>query len=119
MKILVVDDEVSLLHLLGQHLVRQGHTVETAASVTEAGKLIGRTPAPAYDFALVDWTLPDGTGLDVARDLMERDPRVRVLFTSGYPLDALAVPAQFRNRVRVLQKPFLPRMLGEILNNWS
>jgi DNA-binding response OmpR family regulator len=118
MNILVVDDEVSLLHLLGQHLRRQGHTVETAASIADARSLIAALPAPSYDFALIDWTLPDGTGLDVARDLLERDSQVRVLFTSGYPLDTLAVPAAFRNRVRVLQKPFLPRALVEILDNW-
>ena len=34
--------------------------------------------------AVLDYRLPDGTGLDVARDLLARDAQVRILFVSGY-----------------------------------
>jgi DNA-binding response OmpR family regulator len=118
MHVLVVDDEASLLQLLGQHLVRQGHTVDTGASVAAALALIAR-PGTVYDCALIDWTLPDGNGLDVAREILAVDGSVRVVFTSGYPIDAASLPVEVRSRVRILQKPFLPRALSELLNNWT
>jgi len=114
MKVLLVDDEPSLVQLLGQNLARQGHTVESAGTVQDARLRFGQS----FDFALIDWTLPDGSGLDVARELLELDPKVRVVFASGYPLEATLMPVHLRDRVRVLQKPFLPRALAEIMNNW-
>lgn len=115
MHLLLVDDEASLLQLLGQHLTRQGHSVESASSVAEARPLLDRS----FDAAIIDWSLPDGNGLDIGRALLEpnRPNKPNVIFTSGYPLDDDLVPAHFRSRVRFLQKPFLPRALAEILNS--
>ena len=113
MNLLVVDDEASLLQLLGQYLTRQGHTVEPSATVAGVRALM----AHSFDVAVIDWILPDGSGLDLGRELLDHDPTIRVVFTSGYPLDASDVPEGLRDRVRVLQKPFLPRALAEILNN--
>ncbi|HEY3738285.1 MAG TPA: response regulator [Bryobacteraceae bacterium] len=113
MNLLVVDDETSLLQLLGQHLERQGHTIEPAASVAAALAAIAKPVT--FDVALVDWKLPDGIGLDVARALLTRDAKARVIFTSGYPIDSSDIPAEFRSRIRMLQKPFLPRALAEML----
>lgn len=113
MHLFLVDDETSLLSLLGQHLVRQGHTVESAASAAEARALLPL----AFDAAIIDWTLPDGRGLDIGLALLEQHDEIKVVFTSGYPLDISAVPTDFKARVRLLQKPFLPRVLAEILNS--
>ena len=115
MQLFLVDDEPSLLQLLGQYLTRQGHTVETAATVAQAKERLSRQPRPAFDYAVVDWTLPDGTGLEVGLDLLRGDEKLRLIFASGYPLDLSVVPDNFRERVRILQKPFLPRALVELL----
>ena len=113
MRLLLVDDEDSLLQLLGQHLVRNGHTVESAASFADGANLSGG----GFDAAILDWTLPDGNGLDLGMAIMRQHPQIKVVFTSGYPLDFTLVPLELRPRVRLLQKPFLPRALGEILNS--
>ncbi len=113
MHLLLVDDETSLLALLGQHLIRKGHTVESAASVGEAQPLF----AHSFDAAILDWTLPDGSGLDIGLRLLKEDDEIQVVFTSGYPLDPAHVPEDFRSRVRMIQKPFLPRALAEILES--
>ena len=118
MNLLLVDDEAPLLQLLGQHLVRSGHVVEPAGNVSDALAVIAKAPIGAYDIALIDWSLPDGTGLEVAEELLKRDSKARVIFTSGYPLDEQQFPASMRDRVRVLQKPFMPRALGEIMAAW-
>ena len=119
MNVLLVEDEHSLLQLLGQHLVRRGFVVHPAANASEARSLLKQQPRPLFDFALIDWTLPDGNGLDLGIELLRLVPGVRVIFTSGYPLDTGLLPDELRARVRFLQKPFLPRALGEILNDWQ
>jgi DNA-binding response OmpR family regulator len=116
MNLLLVDDEDSLRHLLAQYLTSQGYAVEEAAGAAQARASISKSEI--FEFALIDWSLPDGSGLDVARELLEKDLKLRVIFTSGYPLDARLIPVNLRDRVRMLQKPYLPRALVEILNNW-
>ena len=115
MRLLLVDDEPSLLTLLGQQLLRHGHSVQAASGVTEARL----HQDEAFDAAIIDWTLLDGTGLEVALPLLESHDKLHVIFTSGYPLDASIVPREHRGRVHVLQKPFLPRALAQILNSLS
>ena len=106
MHLLLVDDEPSLLQLLGQHLARLGHTVETAANIEQAQQLHG-----PFDAAILDWTLPDGNASVIAEVLLANDARIHIVYTSGYPLD----PSSRRERVHILQKPYLPRTLVELL----
>ena len=111
MHLLLVEDEPSLLHLLGQNLIRSGHTVESVSSAGAAKAMI----ASPFDAAIIDWTLPDGSGLEIGLALLERHLKIYVVFISGYPLGPGVVPASLSARVRILQKPFLPRALAEIL----
>jgi DNA-binding NtrC family response regulator len=112
MNLLLVDDEASLLQMLAQQLARHGHIVTPAASVGAARAAL-TTP---FEAAVIDWTLPDGNGLDVARDFLAAYPSARVVFTSGYPLDHSVIPESFHDRVRFLQKPFLARALAAVLS---
>jgi DNA-binding NtrC family response regulator len=77
--ILVVDDNRPLAENLAEILQRQGHVTRIGGSVSEA---LAAVPRPRA--AIVDFVLPDGTGLEVAEQLRARDPRVQVLFVSGY-----------------------------------
>lgn len=117
MKLLLVDDEVSLLHLLGQFLSRQGHIVETAATGAEA--LVAGNAGSGFDAAIIDLSLPDSNGVEVATALLHSSPDLRVVLTSGYLLEIELVPPVLRPRVQLLQKPFLPRTLAQVLAGWA
>jgi len=65
-RVLVVDDEPSMLHLLRDALGPEGHSVETAASGQEAVKLARAKPP---DIVITDLMLGDCTGLDVIDSL--------------------------------------------------
>lgn len=58
--ILVVEDEEGIRELVAFHLERAGFTVVTAASAEAAWPLIERA-----DVVVLDWMLPDGSGLDL------------------------------------------------------
>ncbi|MES1165846.1 MAG: response regulator [Verrucomicrobiota bacterium] len=76
---LVVEDEENLAQNLAEALTAVGHDVVVTHSAAEALALTRRVRA-----AVLDVRLPDGTGLEVARQLRARDPAVQILFISGY-----------------------------------
>ncbi|MGF1665743.1 MAG: response regulator transcription factor [Acidimicrobiia bacterium] len=73
MRLLVVEDEVDLADAVARGLRRRGHAVDVAGSVVEAEL---RLTAGEYDLAVLDWNLPDGSGLDIARRLSSGDLEV-------------------------------------------
>ena len=102
-RLLIVEDEAAAREALLQILSALGYGVAAAGSGTEAGALPAEAP---FDALLTDVVLPDVSGLDLARELTRRWPKMRVILMSGYSDDAairLAVPA---GEVRFLQKPF-------------
>lgn len=82
--------------LLDDHeLVRRGLTdlISTTRDITvvgeagTAGDALRRIPAAAPDVALLDARLPDGSGIDVCRDLRSAHPEVRCLILTSYDDD--------------------------------
>jgi DNA-binding response OmpR family regulator len=70
MRLLVVEDEVDLAEAVARGLRKRGHAVDVAGSVSEAEL---RLISGEYDLAVLDWNLPDGSGLDIARRLSSGD----------------------------------------------
>ena len=64
--ILVVEDEPAIQELIAATLKRNGHEVVRAASAAEATAAIA---AALPDIVLLDWMLPDGSGVDLCREL--------------------------------------------------
>lgn len=83
--VLLVDDNRDLAEDLAEILRHHGHAVTTCGTIAEA-RALGAAPTAA----VLDFRLPDGTGLEVAKSLLARDPRTRILFLSGYPADLVA-----------------------------
>ncbi|BDC51249.1 hypothetical protein F183_A35650 [Bryobacterales bacterium F-183] len=108
MRILLVDDEPSLVSLLGQFLTRNGHEVQSAGTKADAIVLLSK-PDESFDAAVIDLTLPDGTGEEVAKEFALQHPAARIVIATGYDYSA---PSEAWT---VLQKPFLPRALLNIL----
>jgi two-component system cell cycle sensor histidine kinase/response regulator CckA len=64
------------------------------------------------DVLLCDVAMPGRSGPEVARDVLEVSPEIRVLFISGYPQGAEGALAHHA----FLQKPYTRAMLGEKLD---
>jgi two-component system OmpR family response regulator len=79
-RILVVDDEPSIVDAVATALRYEGYEVEEASTGLEALAAVGREEP---DLIVLDWMLPDIDGLEVGRRLRERGFRMAVLFLTA------------------------------------
>jgi two-component system phosphate regulon response regulator PhoB len=109
-KILVVEDENAIRDMLSFNLSRAGYDVQPAADGRQAREAIADGHP---DLVLMDWMLPDVSGLELTRQL-KRDPLTREI-----PIIMLTARAEEDDRVAGLEggaddyivKPFSPREL--------
>jgi two-component system NtrC family sensor kinase len=122
-KILIVDDEESILELVADSLGARGCTVDCAASSERALELVDGN---LYDVILCDLNLESGTGkvvsgFDLHDRILERvesrsGPRPFFIFMTGDLVDAAVGEQAGREGNRFLQKPFRITELLAILN---
>jgi two-component system cell cycle sensor histidine kinase/response regulator CckA len=110
-RILIVDDEPSLLKMMSAYLGRLGYTVTASNSTDAAWKEVEAAPA-RFDMVFIDATMPGMTMEELARHLLRVNPAITVVAASGYPVDMTAVEATAPGRVAFLLKPFSPEMLA-------
>jgi PAS domain S-box-containing protein len=89
-RVLTVDDDETDRMYLAKVLraCRLNAQVEEASSITAA---IERLRKEAFDILIVDHLLPDGTSLDLLRQLREESMQVPTIITTGFGSDLLAV----------------------------
>ena len=75
MRILVVEDEAEMAFALSAALKKYDITVDRAATLAEAGKVVA---ASVHDAILLDRRLPDGDGLDLISNIRGRGIRIPV-----------------------------------------
>jgi DNA-binding NtrC family response regulator len=101
-RLLVIDDEESVLDLLKLLFAEQGYEVDTAPSVAAA-----REKLPAgYDLCLCDILMPDGNGLDVLREIKRADPHTAVIMMTAYTSTKSAIEAMKAGAFDYVSKPF-------------
>ena len=102
--VLVVDDNADLLHWMQRVLTERGFEVMIALNVEEAGELVA---VQAPDAAILDYVLPDGDGVSLARALIEDLPDLAVVMMSGMDLDEADRMLCRSKDIPILTKPFL------------
>ena len=107
-RILLVDDEAPLLELLTRYLERLGYQVDSCLSSADALKRFEANPA-AYELVLTDLSLSGMNGDEMISRMRAVAPKLRVIVSSGYPYEPKG------KRTGFLQKPFLPKMLAELI----
>ena len=80
MKLLVIEDELSLQEMMATTLRKDGYEVETASDYSTAVSKLG---SYSYDCILLDITLPDGNGLDILENIKNSGNAVNVIITSA------------------------------------
>jgi len=107
-RVLVVDDERSLLEVLATMLSEAGWQVDTAANGREALDLVD---GQHYEVVLSDIDMPGINGVQLLREIRGRDLDVPVLLITGHPRVDTAVEALEHGALRYLQKPLRERDL--------
>ncbi len=90
MTIMVVDDHASTRDTVSEVIEREGHKAVAAADAKEAVELFERG---RVDVVLTDYRLPDRDGLEVLREIRDRDADVPVVMITGHGTDEIAVEA--------------------------
>ena len=103
-KILVVDDEPSILKLLKEALTQWGYQVACVGTGAEALEAI-RTEL--FDAAITDIRMPEMSGLDLLREIKRHDESIEVVVMTGYPTIASAVEALKEGAYDYLSKPLI------------
>jgi OmpR-family two-component system manganese-sensing response regulator len=80
MRILLVDDEVEMADPLGQVLTRQGYEVDVAYEGSRGSQLAQQGH---YDLLILDWMLPQQSGLEICQQLRSRGDTTPVLFLTA------------------------------------
>jgi DNA-binding NtrC family response regulator len=115
-RILLVEDEPALLHLIEKYLQRLGFDVETHLKSVDALRSFEAAP-DRYGLVIADLCMPDMPGDALLTRMLEIRPRLRVLVCSGSPFFIENLPDSLRRQVAFLQKPFMPKMLAEAVQS--
>jgi len=114
LRLLIVEDHETTRTVLARLLTLQGHQVTTAGSV-HAALIVFR--AEHFDAVISDLGLPDGTGLDLIREMQRQRP-VPAIALSGYGMEEDLRQAKeagfFAHLVKPINLPQLRQLLDQI-----
>ena len=114
LRLLIVDDDTSLSHHLKTFFERQKYKVETAEDGPGAvAKALSFHPHLMF----LDIGLPGMSGIDVLKEVKQKDPSVRVIMITGQTEDELMRQARILGADDYVTKPFtLEYLSGEVLD---
>jgi DNA-binding NtrC family response regulator len=87
---LVIDDEAEIRESLATLLELEGYSVELAVNGTDG---LRKAEASSYDLILLDLMMPDRSGMEVLKDLRERDTETPIFMITAYGSLEVAVNA--------------------------
>ncbi len=111
-RILLVEDEPPLLLLIEKYLQRLGFEVETHLKSFDALSSFQATP-DRFGLVIADLGMPDMPGDTLLTRMLEIRPELRILVCSGSPFFIENLPDSLQRQVAFLQKPFMPKMLAD------
>jgi CheY-like chemotaxis protein len=113
-RILLVDDEKPLADIYQRMLNRLGYQVETRTSPIEALEAV-RTNPQKYDLIITDMTMPQMTGFNLAKRLMDIRPDLPVILCTGFSDQMTEEKARSVGILAFLLKPVLLNDMADTL----
>jgi len=102
-RLLVIDDEENMRHMLTALLKRYGYRIDTASDGTEGMRMIEKT---YYDFILCDLKMPNMGGLEFLKSAGEKISSTTVIMMSAYGTIDTALEAMKSGAYDYISKPF-------------
>ncbi len=112
-KILVVDDEITVCKSIASALEDFDYEVDMALSGEEATNKHNQNP---YDLIIADLMMPDITGIELLKRMKAKTPDVQFILVTGYPSIKTAVEAIKFGAFDYIPKPFTPDELRSIVS---
>jgi len=108
-RVLVIDDEAHIRHLMGITLEAAGYAVGEAADGRRGLEMC--SAGATWDVVLLDQKMPGLDGLETLRRLRERAPATRVIMVTAFASIELAVEAMKLGATDFIRKPTTPEIL--------
>lgn len=112
-RILIIEDEKLIRWSLRQRFQEEGYLVEDAETGTDG---LARMSRATFDLVMLDYKLPDMTGLEVLRKVRDEDQEVVVLMMTAYSNVENAVEAMRLGAYDYVSKPFKMDVLMVAVN---
>ena len=112
--VLLVDDQPDVLYAGAEMLRALGFDVTEIVDSRVALEVV-ETDLKVFDLVIVDRDMPGFSGLDVARRVLEHDPKKPVIIATGYASQEYIVEAAALGIRRVIDKPFRIKAIQGIL----
>lgn len=114
MNILLVEDDSSFVLVLENFLKRQGHQVTATSNVKDSIKAVQKSQ---YDLLLLDYRLPDGTGIDILQHEVQVNARIPAIMMTSFHDIKTAVKAMRCGAFDFITKPVNPDELLMIMRD--
>ncbi len=101
--VLIIDDEAAIRESLQTLLEFEGYSVDVANDGQEGLTRIAERP---FDLILLDFALPERNGVEILRDIRERDAELPVIMITAYGTVENAVNAMQAGATNFIQKPW-------------
>lgn len=105
MRAIVVDDEMPMLETL-EEAVKSSRDIRTVTAFSSCSAALAHADSAAVDIAFLDINMRGMGGIALAKALMERQPRCKIVFCTGY--EEYAVQAFQMHASGYLMKPITP-----------
>ena len=113
-KILVVDDELSMREFLSILLEREGYEVTVAASADVALRTL---ESSLFDLVLSDVSMPGLSGIELLARIKEKTPETAVLMLTAFSTSDQAVEAMKLGAYDYIGKPFKNEEIKQLIKN--
>jgi DNA-binding NtrC family response regulator len=107
--ILIVEDEALLAKNMQRYLSKLGYEVRIASSTRDAIIAVNNFHP---DVVVIDYQLPDGSGLELLRQLKEKNVAAHTIFMTGHGSIQIAVDAMKAGAAEFITKPLVLEELG-------
>jgi len=102
-RILLAEDDESMRGFLERALAKAGYEVIAFANGKDAHERLQEEP---FSLLLTDIVMPQMDGIELARRASELDPKIKIMFITGFAAVTLNTSARAPKNARVLSKPF-------------
>lgn len=112
-QLLIVDDDETIRFSVERYLAQRGFSVATANGIAEANKKLEQR---GFDLILADYSMPDGTAVDLLKTLSDAERKIPVVVLTGHGSIELAVECMKLGAENFLTKPVQLPAVAEVLN---
>ncbi len=115
-RILLVDDDPTIVNLTQARLEKLGYQVTSMTSSTETLALFASDPN-AYDLVITDQTMPEITGVQLTKKLLKTRPDIPIIMCTGYSSTIDSEKANLIGTKAFIMKPIDTRELAKTVRH--